>query len=105
MRVSTKLLAALSAVCVTSCMVMAKEPTKIQAYAHPTMFGSQAQTLVNAESDAIIGGKVYKPCQAKTMEGKENVIIGKLLPSGTGMKCYSDVELKKTISDVVSAEA
>ena len=25
---------------------------------------------------------------------KENVIIGKLLPSGTGMKCYSDVELR-----------
>ena len=24
---------------------------------------------------------------------KENVIIGKLLPSGTGMKCYSEVEL------------
>ncbi len=76
MRVSSKLLAALSAVCVTSCMVIAKEPAKIQAYAHPTMFGTQAQTLVNAESEAIIGGKVYKPCQAKTMEGKENVIIG-----------------------------
>ena len=27
---------------------------------------------------------------------KENVIIGKLLPSGTGMKCYSKVELKPT---------
>jgi len=24
---------------------------------------------------------------------KENVIIGKLLPSGTGMKCYSEVEV------------
>ena len=24
---------------------------------------------------------------------KENVIIGKLIPAGTGMKCYSDVEL------------
>ena len=30
---------------------------------------------------------------------KENVIIGKLLPSGTGMKCYSEVELEKTYSD------
>ena len=27
---------------------------------------------------------------------KENVIIGKLLPSGTGMKCYSEVELRPT---------
>ena len=24
---------------------------------------------------------------------KENVIIGKLVPAGTGMKCYSDVEI------------
>ena len=30
---------------------------------------------------------------------KENVTIGKLLPSGTGMKCYSEVELEKTYSD------
>ena len=27
---------------------------------------------------------------------KENVIIGKLLPSGTGMKCYSDVQVLPT---------
>ena len=27
---------------------------------------------------------------------KENVIIGKLLPSGTGMKCYSEVRAKPT---------
>ena len=25
---------------------------------------------------------------------KENVIIGKLVPAGTGMKCYSDVEIQ-----------
>ena len=30
---------------------------------------------------------------------KENVIIGKLLPSGTGMKCYSEVEIKKGYED------
>ncbi len=76
MREKTKILAAISAVCMTSCIAMAKEPADVQAYAHPTMFGSQAQTLVNADSSAIIGGKVYKPCHAKTMEGKENVVIG-----------------------------
>ena len=27
---------------------------------------------------------------------RENVIIGKLLPSGTGMKCYSDVQVLPT---------
>ena len=26
---------------------------------------------------------------------KENVIIGKLLPSGTGMKCYRNISLEK----------
>ena len=31
---------------------------------------------------------------------KENVIIGKLLPSGTGMKCYNNVKLNKAVSEV-----
>jgi len=26
---------------------------------------------------------------------KENVLIGKLIPAGTGMPCYNDVEVKK----------
>ncbi|MCL2023550.1 MAG: DNA-directed RNA polymerase subunit beta' [Oscillospiraceae bacterium] len=30
---------------------------------------------------------------------KENVIIGKLLPSGTGMKCYSDVKVHDMTTD------
>ena len=30
---------------------------------------------------------------------KENVIIGKLLPSGTGMKCYGKVELVKKMEE------
>ena len=58
------------------------------------------QETTRVLTDAAIKGKVDP-----LMGLKENVIIGKLLPSGTGMKCYSDVELKKTISDVVSAEA
>ena len=33
---------------------------------------------------------------------KENVIIGKLLPSGTGMKCYSDVDIDTDGCDPVS---
>ncbi len=31
---------------------------------------------------------------------KENVIIGKLIPAGTGMQCYSDV----TVEDVDETE-
>ncbi len=58
------------------------------------------QETTRVLTDAAIKGKIDP-----LMGLKENVIIGKLLPSGTGMKCYSDVELEKTISDVVVAEA
>ena len=58
------------------------------------------QETTRVLTDAAIKGKVDP-----LMGLKENVIIGKLLPSGTGMKCYSEVELNKTIADVVSAEA
>ena len=30
---------------------------------------------------------------------KENVIIGKLIPAGTGMRCYNDVEVVPTKAD------
>ncbi len=58
------------------------------------------QETTRVLTDAAIKGKIDP-----LMGLKENVIIGKLLPSGTGMKCYSEVELQKTIEDVVSAEA
>ncbi len=56
------------------------------------------QETTRVLTDAAIKGKIDP-----LMGLKENVIIGKLLPSGTGMKCYSEVELEKTISDVVTA--
>lgn len=77
MRLSKELLAAFGAVCVTTGLAMAGEPADVQAYAHPTLFGTQAQTLVNTDSNVIIGGKVYKPCTAKTMESKQNVVIAR----------------------------
>ena len=49
------------------------------------------QETTKVLTDAAIKGKVDP-----LMGLKENVIIGKLLPSGTGMKCYSDVEVKAT---------
>ena len=58
------------------------------------------QETTRVLTDAAIKGKIDP-----LMGLKENVIIGKLLPSGTGMKCYSEVELQKTIADVVSTEA
>ena len=48
------------------------------------------QETTRVLTDAAIKGKVDP-----LLGLKENVIIGKLLPSGTGMKCYSDVEYKK----------
>jgi DNA-directed RNA polymerase subunit beta' len=57
------------------------------------------QETTKVLTDAAIKGKVDP-----LMGLKENVIIGKLLPSGTGMKCYSEAELKKSISDVVVTE-
>ena len=77
MILSKKFLAVLGAACVTSCVAMAGEPADVQAYAHPTMFGSQGHSLVTAENDVIIGGKVYKPCHVKTIEGKQNVVVAR----------------------------
>ncbi len=77
MKLSKQILTAIGAVCVTSCVAMAGEPADIQAYAHPTMFGTDGQTLVNTDTNTIVGGKVYKPCTAKTMEGKQNVVIAR----------------------------
>ena len=47
------------------------------------------QETTKVLTDAAIKGKVDP-----LLGLKENVIIGKLLPSGTGMKCYSEVEAK-----------
>ena len=52
------------------------------------------QETTRVLTDAAIKGKTDH-----LMGLKENVIIGKLLPSGTGMKCYSDVEIYSTNPD------
>ena len=49
------------------------------------------QETTRVLTDAAIKGKIDP-----LLGLKENVIIGKLLPSGTGMKCYSDVEIECT---------
>ena len=75
MRLSKEILTAVSVVCLTSCVAMAGEKTPIQAYAHPTLFGSQGHSLVTTQNDVIIGGKICKPCQVKTIDKKQNVIV------------------------------
>ena len=49
------------------------------------------QETTKVLTDAAIKGK-----SDPLLGLKENVIIGKLLPSGTGMKCYSDVQVLPT---------
>ena len=77
MRLSKEILATLGVVCLTSGIAMAGEVADVQAYAHPTLFGSQGHSLVATQSDVIIGGKVYKPCTAKTINGKQNVVVAR----------------------------
>ena len=47
------------------------------------------QETTKVLTEAAIKGKVDP-----LLGLKENVIIGKLIPAGTGMKCYSDVEVE-----------
>ena len=69
-----ELLTAVGVLCVTAGVASAAD--SIQAYAHPTLFGSQGHALTTAESDVVVGGKIYKPCHVKTIEGKQNVVVG-----------------------------
>ncbi len=75
MKYSKQILTAISVVCMSSCVALAGEAADVQAYAHPTLFGSQGHSLVTAENDVLVGAKVYKPCNAKTIKGKENVVV------------------------------
>ena len=70
-----KTLLTLVSVAAFGCAAMAADCPQIQSYAHPTLFGSEAQIQVGAKADAIVGGKITKAADAKTVTGKENVVI------------------------------
>lgn len=56
------------------------------------------QETTRVLTDAAIKGKV------DTLLGlKENVILGKLVPAGTGMKCYSEVEIEPDVEPAIQA--
>ena len=55
------------------------------------------QETTKVLTDAAIKGKVDP-----LLGLKENVIIGKLVPAGTGMKCYSDVDIEPTEKDLTN---
>ena len=65
--------------------------TKASLATESFLSAASFQETTRVLTDAAIKGK----CDP-LLGLKENVIIGKLLPSGTGMKCYSRVQLHKT---------
>lgn len=75
MKISRELLIAMGVVAMSTSIAMAED--SIQAYAHPALFGSNNQNLVGAENNVVVGGKIYKPCQAKTIDKKQNVVVGR----------------------------
>ncbi len=62
--------------------------TKASLATESFLSAASFQETTRVLTDAAIKGKTDH-----LLGLKENVIIGKLLPSGTGMKCYSDVDI------------
>ncbi len=65
--------------------------TKASLATESFLSAASFQETTKVLTDAAIRGKVDP-----LLGLKENVIIGKLLPSGTGMKCYNDVDIVST---------
>ncbi|MBP9988526.1 MAG: DNA-directed RNA polymerase subunit beta' [Ruminococcus sp.] len=75
------------ATCEPTLMGITKASLATESFLSAASFQETTRVL----TDAAIKGKTDP-----LLGLKENVIIGKLLPSGTGMKCYSEVELRST---------
>ena len=75
--------------------------TKASLATESFLSAASFQETTRVLTDAAIKGKTDP-----LMGLKENVIIGKLLPSGTGMRCYSEVEVKSAAApaDVTDVE-
>ena len=65
--------------------------TKASLATESFLSAASFQETTKVLTDAAIRGKVDP-----LLGLKENVIIGKLLPSGTGMKCFSEVDIVST---------
>jgi len=64
--------------------------TKAALLTESFLSAASFQETTKVLTDAAIKGKVDR-----LLGLKENVIIGKLIPAGTGMDCYRNVEIKK----------
>ncbi|MBQ9099081.1 MAG: DNA-directed RNA polymerase subunit beta' [Clostridia bacterium] len=71
--------------------------TKASLQTESFLSAASFQETTKVLTEAAIKGKVDH-----LLGLKENVIIGKLIPAGTGMACYHDVHVEKT--DVAEAE-
>ena len=78
------------ATCIPVLMGITKASLATDSFLSAASFQETTRVL----TDAAIKGKVDP-----LMGLKENVIIGKLVPAGTGMKCYHDVQIHKNIED------
>ena len=70
-----KLLVLTLAAAMLGTAAFACDKPQLQSYAHPTLFGSEAQVEVCAKTSTVVGGKITKCANAKTISGKENVVI------------------------------
>ena len=71
--------------------------TKASSYSDSFLSAASFQETTKALTDAAIKGKTDK------LSGlKENVIIGKLIPAGTGMDVYNNVEVVKNESSMTN---
>ena len=70
------LLASVGALCLAASLSLTCQAgTQVQSYAHPSLFGSQAQVMTKDHSAYVVAGKVKKcPCLAP-VAGKENVFV------------------------------
>ena len=81
-----------------TCIPMLLGITKASLATESFLSAASFQETTRVLTDAAIKGKVDP-----LLGLKENVIIGKLVPAGTGMHRYSDVEIQKTKEDLTTA--
>ncbi len=73
--------------------------TKAAIQTESFLSAASFQETTRVLTEAAIKGKVDH-----LIGLKENVIIGKLIPAGTGLQVYRDIEVEKTTPDVVEDE-
>lgn len=69
------LFASVGALCLAASLSLTCQATQVESYAHPSLFGSQAQVMTKDKAAYVIAGKVKKcPC-LESVAGKENVYV------------------------------